>query len=56
MPISSAAPKFYFFDVGVVNFLANRGWLKPGSELFGKAFENWVYHELRSSLSYPLGS
>ena len=48
----TAAPKFYFFDVGVVNFLANRGRLKQGSELFGKAFENWVYHELRSSLSY----
>ncbi len=48
----TAAPKFYFFDVGVVNFLANRGELRPGSELFGKAFENWVYHELRAFLSY----
>jgi predicted AAA+ superfamily ATPase len=40
------APKFYFFDVGIVNFLARRGKLVPGSELFGKAFENWVFHEL----------
>ena len=48
----SVAPKFYFFDVGVVNFLAKRGELRPGSELFGKAFENWVYHELRAFLSY----
>lgn len=40
------APKFYFSDVGVVNFLAKRGVLEPGSELFGKAFENWVFHEL----------
>ncbi len=40
------APKFYFTDVGIVNFLARRGKLVPGSELFGKAFENWVFHEL----------
>ena len=41
-----AAPKFYFGDVGVVNFLARRDALQPGGELFGKAFENWVFHEL----------
>ena len=41
-----AAPKFYFSDVGVVNLLALRGGLQPGGELFGKAFENWVHHEL----------
>ena len=40
------APKFYFSDVGIVNFLARRGKLVPGSELFGKAFENWIFHEL----------
>jgi len=42
----SLADKFYFHDVGVVNFLAQRGHLEPGSELFGKAFESWVFHEL----------
>jgi uncharacterized protein len=42
------APKFYFADVGVVNFLARRGRLTTGSELFGKAFENWCLHELRT--------
>ena len=42
----SIAYKFYFHDVGVVNFLAKRRSLEPGSELFGKAFENWVFHEL----------
>ncbi len=47
-----AAPKFYFSDVGVVNFLAKRGQLEPGSELFGKAFENWVFHELSAHNSY----
>jgi uncharacterized protein len=48
----SVADKFYFHDVGVVNFLARRGTLEPGSELFGKAFENWILHELRCYNSY----
>lgn len=43
----SLADKFYFHDVGVANFLARRGRLEPGGELYGKAFENWVFHELR---------
>jgi predicted AAA+ superfamily ATPase len=46
------APKFYFADVGVVNRLARRGELLPGSELYGKAFENWVFHELTAYVSY----
>ncbi len=48
----STSPKFYFFDVGVVNFLAKRGNLEMGSELMGKAFENWVFHELVCYNSY----
>jgi len=40
------APKFYFADVGIVNHLARRGDLHPRSELYGKAFENWIFHEL----------
>jgi predicted AAA+ superfamily ATPase len=47
-----ASPKFYFSDVGVVNFLARRGQLEAGSELYGKAFENWVFHELSAHNSY----
>ncbi|MBY0383523.1 AAA family ATPase [bacterium] len=46
------SPKFYFFDVGVTNSLAKRKQIEQGSELFGKAFENWVYHELRCFKSY----
>ena len=46
------APKFYFSDVGVVNTLAKRGRIEPQSELFGKAFENWVFHELCAHRSY----
>ena len=48
----SLADKFYFHDVGVVNFLARRGALEPGSELFSKAFENWIFHELCCYNSY----
>ena len=47
-----AAPKFYFSDVGVVNHLARRGRVEPGGELFGKAFENWVFHELQAFAAY----
>lgn len=47
-----SAPKFYFSDVGVVNFLTRRGRLEPGSELFGKAFENWCHHELAAYNAY----
>ncbi len=46
------APKLYFSDVGVVNHLAKRGGLQPGSELFGKAFENWVFHEVSAHRAY----
>jgi uncharacterized protein len=48
----SIADKFYFHDVGIVNFLARRGKPEPGSEAFGKAFENWVFHELRCYNQY----
>lgn len=46
------APKFYFADVGVVNFLTKRGRIEPRSELFGRAFESWVHHELCAYAQY----
>ena len=46
------APKFYFADAGVVNRLARRGTVHRGSELYGKAFENWVHHELAAFVAY----
>jgi len=46
------SPKFYFSDVGIVNSLAHRGVISQGSELFGKAFENWIFHELCAYNSY----
>ena len=36
----------------MVNHLARRGAIKPGSELFGKAFENWLFHELSVHAKY----
>lgn len=46
------APKFFFTDVGVVNQLCRRGAVSRGGELYGKAFENWVFHELVAASAY----
>lgn len=48
----AASPKFYFTDVGIVNFLAKRGKFGLGCGFFGKAFENWIFHELCAYNSY----
>lgn len=44
--------KFYFFDIGVSNILAGRSYIKPKTELFGKAFEHFIYLELKAYLHY----
>lgn len=46
------APKFFFFDVGIVNALARRGTLLPGSELYGKAFEHLIFMEITAYAHY----
>lgn len=46
------SPKFYYFDVGIVNFLLKRGEIKRGSESFGRAFEHFIYHELLAHSHY----
>lgn len=46
------ASKFYYSDVGIVNYLSKRKQVEEGSELFGKAFENWVFHELDAYGAY----
>jgi uncharacterized protein len=46
------APKFFFADVGVVNQLCKRGAIARGGELYGKAFENWLFHELTAAIAY----
>jgi len=48
----AGAPKLYFEDVGVVNRLARRGTVERGSDAYGKAFENWVFHELCALAAY----
>jgi predicted AAA+ superfamily ATPase len=53
------APKFYLFDVGIVNSLLNRGKIEAGNEIFGKAFEHFIYQEIYahsrySDLNYPV--
>ncbi len=53
------APKFYYFDIGVANFLLKRGRIEQGSEAFGKAFEHFIYLELYahshySDINYPI--
>ena len=48
----AGAPKLYFDDVGVVNRLARRGTVERGSDAYGKAFENWVFHELCAMTAY----
>ena len=47
-----SAPRFYFADVGVVNRLARRGKLQPGTKDYGQAMENWAFHELSAFLRY----
>lgn len=46
------APKRYFADVGVVNQLAKRNALEPGRQLYGKAMESWLHHELSAYDAY----
>lgn len=46
------APKFYYFDIGIANYLLKRKSVVQGSETFGHAFEHFIYHELYTYSSY----
>lgn len=46
------SPKFYYFDVGIVNFLLRRRSLLPGSAEFGHAFEHLIMQELIAYIGY----
>lgn len=46
------APKFYFFDVGIVNHLLKRGLIAEKSESFGHAFEHFIYQEIYAHSHY----
>lgn len=49
-PITTA--KFYYFDVGVKNILAEIYHVNPNTSLFGQVFEHFIAMELRAYLSY----
>ena len=44
--------KFYFFDVGIPNYLLRRFHLMPETPEYGHAFESLVMQELRAYLGY----
>jgi predicted AAA+ superfamily ATPase len=46
------APKFYFFDTGITNHLLSRGKIEFGTELFGNAFESFIFQELIAHSHY----
>lgn len=55
------APRFYYFDVALPNYLLHRGNMQLGSEDFGHAFEHLLmqeiiaylgYHDIENALSY----
>lgn len=53
------SPKFYFFDVGIAGFLLKRKNFEYGSELFGNAFEHFIFQEIKaychySGLKFPI--
>jgi predicted AAA+ superfamily ATPase len=47
-----ATSKFYFFDWGIVKQLQGLGTIKLKSPLFGKAFETYIFHELKAFCDY----
>ena len=48
----TAHGKFYFFDIGVANVLAERTDVNPGSDAFGRCLEGLVFSELRAWCHY----
>jgi predicted AAA+ superfamily ATPase len=49
------APRFYFFDVGIVGAIARRGRIEPGSELWGRALEHFIFMEISAHSDYRGG-
>ena len=47
-----AAPKFYFFDVGITNYLLRRSNMALGTDAFGHAFEHFIIQELIAYIGY----
>lgn len=47
-----STPKFYYFDVGVCNFLSGREKLAKGTPEYGKALEHFIFTELIAYRDY----
>ena len=50
------APKFYYFDVGIVNYLLKRYKMTQGTDAFGRAFEHLLIQELIAYLGYTFSN
>lgn len=50
--IITKAPKFYLFDVGVVGAMIKRNISEERGELFGRAFEHFIFTEIVAHSSY----
>ena len=50
--VISKAPKFYLFDVGVAGAICKRSIVEEKGELFGNAFEHFIYLEMLAHKSY----
>ena len=46
------SPRFYYFDVGIVNLLLKRGHIAQGSEMVGRAFEHFIFQEIIAHRHY----
>ena len=46
------APRFYYFDVGLANYLMGRTSLKRGTDDYGHAFEHFVMQEIIADKGY----
>ncbi len=49
---ATSMSKFYFFDTGIVRSLLNRTTLHSKTPEYGHAFENYIFHELKSYIDY----
>lgn len=48
----TSSPKFYFFDIGIANYLLKQNEIHEKSEAYGKALEHLVYLELYAYCKY----
>jgi len=46
------SPKFYFFDIGIANYLLKRKHIEWGTLDAGRTFEHFIYMELKAYTQY----